>query len=283
MPNTPSPLCRVIVPVYRTLTPAEWAIAAHNLSRLRGYPICLVGQDTRATELSQDAKRAANATGASVSVETFADSFFLSIEGYSSLLTSRGFYERFSDADYILICQHDCIIIGEDLSEWMAAGYSFVGAPVFVGFGNPEQPLRFTGALNGGLSLRCVQDALSALDSLVRLPRNGISRALRRIGALKLAHRLTGNPVIVDQPGLNEDMFWTDIVAQSSEDFKIPLPSIAARFAFEACPRYLFELTGSLPFGCHAYERYDPEYWEEILPSEMSKLVKDHVREAGPT
>ena len=38
------------------------------------------------------------------------------------------------------------------------------------------------------------------------------------------------------------------------------------RFAFESAPRRCFELTGhKLPFGCHAWERFDRAFWEPYL------------------
>jgi hypothetical protein len=43
------------------------------------------------------------------------------------------------------------------------------------------------------------------------------------------------------------------------------------RFAFEAAPRQCLEMNqGRLPFGCHAWGRYDREFWTpHLLASEQ--------------
>jgi hypothetical protein len=40
----------------------------------------------------------------------------------------------------------------------------------------------------------------------------------------------------------------------------------ALRFAFEAAPRECFERNGRrMPFGCHAWEKFDRGFWEPFL------------------
>jgi hypothetical protein len=48
--------------------------------------------------------------------------------------------------------------------------------------------------------------------------------------------------------------------------FRLPAVDVALRFAFEASPRVYFALNNyELPFGCHAWERYDKAFWEPYL------------------
>jgi len=57
--------------------------------------------------------------------------------------------------------------------------------------------------------------------------------------------------------------------------FTIPLASEAVAFAFEAHPEYLFELNQQqLPFGCHAWQRYNPEFWERMFENNV------HIRKS---
>ena len=43
-------------------------------------------------------------------------------------------------------------------------------------------------------------------------------------------------------------------------------PREALEFSFELAPRYCFMMNGRrLPFGCHAWFRYDREFWEPFL------------------
>jgi hypothetical protein len=65
---------------------------------------------------------------------------------------------------------------------------------------------------------------------------------------------------------VNEDLFWSLFVAPSCDFFTIPDASEAIAFAFEAHPEYLFDLNQQqLPFGCHAWRRYNPEFWERMI------------------
>jgi hypothetical protein len=37
-------------------------------------------------------------------------------------------------------------------------------------------------------------------------------------------------------------------------------------FSFEVAPRYCFKMNRErLPFGCHAWSKYDQEFWEPFL------------------
>ncbi len=51
---------------------------------------------------------------------------------------------------------------------------------------------------------------------------------------------------------------------QQYENMKlyVPSPVEACAFAFERSPRYLYEKNANiLPFGCHAWEKYDKAFW----------------------
>jgi hypothetical protein len=47
---------------------------------------------------------------------------------------------------------------------------------------------------------------------------------------------------------------------------------VALRFAFEANPRICYEMNNyEIPFGCHAWEKYDKEFWlPYLLPNKTS-------------
>jgi len=47
---------------------------------------------------------------------------------------------------------------------------------------------------------------------------------------------------------------------------RLPTWQQALRFAFEKSPAASYELTDhALPFGCHAWERYDPAFWQKFI------------------
>lgn len=271
--------CSIIIPIYRPLSPAEYDLVRHNLSMLEGFPAVLVGGHGQSALLSEIRDALVVGGDADIAIETFEDCCFRDVSGYNSLLSEPDFYERFAASDYILICQHDAIILKPELREWLGKGYAFVGSPMFEGYGEPTRPLRFLRTLNGGLSLRHIPSTLSVFKSAVFLPRSlGVRLASKAglVAAMNWFLSLTGNQrVVVRRKDLNEDVLWTKDIAGAFPSFKVPSPEIAASFAFEVCPADLFERTGGqLPFGCHAFERYDPGFWLSHAPSEVVPLVK---------
>lgn len=64
---------------------------------------------------------------------------------------------------------------------------------------------------------------------------------------------------------VNEDLFWGLFVSAQCSFFKVPRAQDAIAFAFEAYPEYLYQLNHQrLPFGCHAWQRYQPEFWQQV-------------------
>jgi hypothetical protein len=171
----------------------------------------------------------------------------------------------------MLIAQTDVLVFADQLEEWCNRSYSYIGAPWFKGLTRPSLPLSFLGVGNGGFSLRKVSDCLMVLSSPVyRPPVNGrvslrLSEIFLLIGFIKKALRFSYRfpPVRLV---INEDIFWGVVVPDRCDSFTVPEPEDAISFAFEAAPEYLFELNGrKLPFGCHAWERYNPQFWRDTL------------------
>ena len=76
---------------------------------------------------------------------------------------------------------------------------------------------------------------------------------------------------------VNEDLFWSLFVGPRCAFFTVPKAAEAIAFAFEAHPEYLFELNQQqLPFGCHAWQRYNPEFWERMF--EKNGLIQDLMK-----
>ena len=66
---------------------------------------------------------------------------------------------------------------------------------------------------------------------------------------------------------MNEDGFWAFFAPTYNPIFRIPDTETALRFSFEINPRLCFEQVGGrLPFGCHAWEKHDPEFWRRFIP-----------------
>jgi len=198
----------------------------------------------------------------------FKRDYFLSIKEYNNLLFSFFFYSRFLLYKYILIYQLDCFVFRDDLDKWASLNHSYIGAPWLHGYDSAAYGNQIAGVGNGGLSLRCVADHLRVLLSFKRI------REKRKIeknnNTLKeqilffVKEYFSGNTFFLfnDFEG-NEDIFWSNIAGKQFSWFKIPDWRIAAQFSIEVQPKYFFELNNHiLPFGCHAWWRYDLSFWK---------------------
>ncbi len=267
--------CVVVVPVYRTaLEHSELYALTNNLNILANWPIAFIGphklrpfiEDELAPPLAVERS------------EFFDDTFFESLSGYNRLLLTKTFYERFSDHEYVLIAQTDALVFSDKLHYWTELGFSYVGAPWIRSGGSPSEHLSFFGVGNGGLSLRRVGDFLRVLNSLRYIPNIYHRRTSLVEDALRfIKHRLVfAYSAAPFQPRINEDAFWGLLVPRRCDFFKVPDPLTAAAFCFEAAPRQLFDLIGGvLPFGCHAWEKYDREFWIELGLVEAAVLRSD--------
>src|SRR5262249_11200323 len=78
--------------------------------------------------------------------------------------------------------------------------------------------------------------------------RQGLIR-LGSAGRLRGAYKLFGGSC---------DQFWSCVVPNVDKTFRIPTACIAVRFAWEVLPSRCMEMCGgSLPFGIHAWFKYD--------------------------
>lgn len=74
-------------------------------------------------------------------------------------------YERYSTWDYVLFYEPDAFVFRDELDEWCAKEYDYLGAPWFTGFNSKEGEGEFMGVGNGGLSLRKVKTHLKVLNT----------------------------------------------------------------------------------------------------------------------
>jgi hypothetical protein len=243
-----STVCTVI-PIYKkTLTNYERIAFDRCVVALHNYPIVIVCPSSiQLNEIGFDLSN--------IKITRFEDKCFSSIQSYNKLLLSKEFYQAFSDYEYILIHQLDCFVFKDDLLKWCSLDLDYIGAPWDVSF-SPVQYLKpyylvynvipqvtklFRGHWvgNGGLSLRRTQSFLSVLHA---------------------------SDSIASTWKYNEDQFWSFYGKRYLRSFLIPNVKIARSFAFERNPRRNFLLNNSqLPFGCHAWEKWDIDFWRPIF------------------
>jgi len=271
MPTPSKPFGRRVVtlvtPVYKPeLTPTEAISLERALSVLAPYDHYLAapqGLNIEAYEalFAKHGKRAL--------VARFSPASFSSVEAYSHMLTGMAFYRRFRKYRYLLIYQLDCYVFRDELLEWCARGYDYIGAPWFEGFDEATEDAGFAGVGNGGFSLRRVSAARRALARyhLARAWASTLGRWTRPF-----------DPRAWSQHFLqNEDRFWGLSLGPRVPGFRLPSVEDAIPFAFEVNPRRLFRMNGErLPFGCHACWRYDPAFWREFIPGAEQPVEEAH-------
>lgn len=264
----------IVVPLYRSELDADEQISHRHLVQFLGkFDKYLVSPESLEFSLE------------GFVVKHFRDEYFHSTATYSALLLSREFYQAFADYKYILIYQLDCLVFSDQLLEWCSKDIDYVGAPWFRADGIDFVSEAAVG--NGGFSLRKVASFLRVIDSpgfarkideyrdalcaarpwyaqLLCIPR----KLRRRVNlALRKRRDIVGHMEPVP-PGerLNEDCFWSFKARDYRPNFRVASVAEALRFSFEKAPRRCFERNGGhLPFGCHAWNKYDRQFWEPYL------------------
>ncbi len=260
------PSVAVVVPLYRFPLQAEEEQALKHLDTfLGGYDRYFITPESLSPDRPGFERR------------PFPDDYFTSVEAYSRLLLSAFFYQAFQDYRFILIYQLDSLVFADRLAEWCETDFDYVGAPWLADPTVPEQGFSRVG--NGGFCLRRIASCLRVLESrrylerrvgflrdLLRAPLPDLAprRLLKRARVLREAQRGVG--IYAKSYTLNEDRFWSDRARLFWPGFRIAPVKAALSFAFERAPGYCFQQNGGrLPFGCHAWQRWDRAFWEPHL------------------
>ena len=194
-----------------------------------------------------------------------------SVPAYSRMLMAPWFYERFAAYDYMLLCQPDALLISGDLAPWLQKGFAYVGAPWLSNQPVVGEKPEFLGVGNGGFSLRRIADFRRVLRGWRYLPsRHHFAPHPLLQPLVWFKHRLLfawNRPPFQYQN--NEDLFWGMIVPRHCDFFKLPPPEEALHFAFEAAPEACYHWLGQkLPLGCHAWQKFEPDFWRAKLGME---------------
>lgn len=205
-------------------------------------------------------------------VVDFGDYFFKSRTHYSQLLLDVSFYKTFSNVEYILIYQTDCLVFSDHLNYWCDRGYDYIG-PLWdrVEIERWEKVVWSYldyGCGNGGFSLRNVNSCIRTLEltAEVAIPLVGGDRTYHCLGDLLQAytHYLHEGKVF----SRNEDMFWGFWARKNNLDFCLGTVEDALAFGFEYNPQKCIRMNkGKLPFGAHAWFKFDESknFWLNVL------------------
>ena len=255
--------CIVIFPVYRSLSDCEKASFEQAIDMTPGYKHVFIAPQSFEVDNSFDGRLQ------SVDILKFDDRFFSNIQGYNHLMLSLDFYKSFVEYEYMLIHQSDAYLFKPELEAWCNKGFSYIGAPWFWPQIIPETtlmhwlirifPHRYPPKLrkmfwlqnevgNGGLSLRRISHFIKVLEDC--------------------PPQLLNEYNTVEEPDFNEDVFWAYDAPKILKDFKKPTWRQALHFGFEIYPKKAYKRIGrKLPFGCHGYDKNDPDFWKQFIPS----------------
>ena len=180
----------------------------------------------------------------------------------------------------MLLYQPDAYVFKDELRDWCKKGYDYIGSPWFEGWTKPSEPKRFKGVGNGGFSLRNVKTHKRILKRIKLLKRLRIFWLRSKLESILRFDTVLRFPIwkfsnsdnvnrIFFQTYENEDFYWCRYIGELFSDYKIAPIEEAIRFSFELQPSYLYQLNNwNLPFGCHAWEKYEPEFWEKFINME---------------
>jgi hypothetical protein len=268
----------VVIPVYKNILSRSELASLMQCKKILGkHPIWLIAPKRINLEYYRDAMQ-----GCDVHFLLLENHHFKNVDYYSKLLLNPLFYRYFDRYIYMLIYQLDAWVFKDDLDMWCDRGFDYIGAPWFEQFdkASVDSPmLPYAG--NGGLSLRNIQ---SLILVLAYKPRPSLGKIMEERQKRRRISNILNMPnylyyyfrsyfyanywLSIDK---NEDFVFVEHVPKVMRNFKLARPEDAMFFSFEMNPRKLYSMTkGVLPFGCHAFEKYDFAFWENFIHIDKS-------------
>lgn len=209
-----------------------------------------------------------------------------SLRAYNRLKIHPFLYERYAEFEFMLTYELDAFVFKDELEYWCDQGWDYIGAPWFEGYDKATSNARPTGAGNSGFSLRRIKTMLRVTRRWrYQEPASKVVGAwLRGERSLKsMAASLTFRNNFFapfNDYGGHEDIFWCQVAARRFSELRVAPYEIARRFSFEANPSRLFRESGeTLPFGCHKWMTYEPEFWKtHIQPFGFTFLAPEYIK-----
>lgn len=245
----------VVVPLYREY-PTEYDLISLNqcFRILKDYPIIVVKPESLNTD---------NYPFRFSETITFDNRYFDSISSYNELMMSDIFYEKFLSYSYILLHQTDAFVFRDELQDWCAKGYDYIGAPWLRWALYPDvvkkRKEEIKGFFHRFFNLKEPNSDVPSRRQLENRVGNGglsLRRSEKFYRICKESKRQIQRFLDRDEPEFNEDVFWSIEVNRRRNRLRIPGYKEAVKFSFESQVETAIRLThGQLPFGCHAWEK----------------------------
>lgn len=280
--------CVIVIPVYKpTPSGQELSSFIRCLKILVTHDICIVTYQDLDVSVW---KNIASKHNRNINLVCFSRHFFSSVSGYNLLCLSKEFYQAFKSYEYMLIYQLDSWVFKNEIEFWCNKKYDYIGAPLFCTKGNQGPSKIIGGVGNGGFSLRRIDYCLGLLNRNKWLPLVKPSRlwhenyieevVLTTERCVFVSYLILFIRTIMKTFGykntlsyclssgkMNEDLFfgyWAPYYWGVKSN--IPQETEAMFFSFDANPSFLFQKTHKLPFGCHAFNKWEYKtFWERFI------------------
>jgi hypothetical protein len=170
----------------------------------------------------------------------------------------------------MLTYELDSFVFRDELNYWCSKKLDYIGAPWYDGYVDVKENASIIGVGNSGFSLRNIQACRNVLEKLSQKPFNSVKVFYQDRWHHLLPSLLRGIEygwfsALIGYPR-HEDVFWCDLIPKIEPSFKIATVEEAIRFSFEVNPEILYANAGNrLPFGCHAWSKYSPKFWEDHI------------------
>ncbi len=213
----------------------------------------------------------------------FDNKHFKNVLTYNKFMMSIDFYKEFINYHYILMCQLDVLILSDAVEYWVSKEFDYIGAP-FVD--KNEFGLKIRNGGNGGFSLRRVKSFLTVLKAKqFHYTHNKFNKVPSFTGVYDmLLIRLFARSGFFQKfislfkyiyKG-NEDHFWSFYAQFFIKEFIVASKKDSLAFAFEQHPEFCYEQNNfNLPFGVHAWEKYNPDFWKQKVPELLDSMKED--------
>ena len=224
----------VVIPVYKeTLNDFEKISLAQCRKILGNYPLIFV---------APKGKKFSYLIEGNI-IAYFPQKFFEGLDGYNELMITPNFYKTFFNYDYILIYQLDAFVFTDKLEYFCSLGYDYIGAHWIYAW--------------------TVKIILNDSFYRPRVGNGGFS--LRNVKACyEMTRKFAAD--FKKQTRLNEDVFFACCSVKSNRIFKVAPISVSYKFSAEfGIERCIKKNGGELPFGCHAWTKFDRDFYIELF------------------
>ncbi len=250
----------IVIPIYKKKPSASELLSIKGCAKILGkYPFVVIAPEG----LDLDYYRKYNFD---FEVHRFEKKYFEGIEGYNQLLLSEEFYLRFMPYKYILIYQLDVLVFKDSLPEWIKKNYDYVGAPWIKS--SFHIFLNLLVKISAAMAIRFVYHS----KGRNQVGNGGLS--LRKSDAFINACRQ--NKDALQKWRTNEDYYWSFFAKVDGKRFRIPDWKEAVNFSIETQSNIAIHyLKDKVPFGVHAWEKYDKSYWFNKLKETVPEIISE--------